>query len=109
MTDVPQLTVRREQRENALVVHVAGEVDVVTAPTLRDRLVGVEQEVRPSVPLVLDLADVSFLASAGLSLLVELNQRCAAAGAALRVAAGNRTVMRRSEERRVGKECRSRW
>ncbi len=89
-----QLTVHKETHQGALVVRVAGEVDLATAPALGRELAELEHAVTPAMPLVIDTTDVSFMASAGLALLVDLHQRCSAAGVALRIAAGNRTVMR---------------
>jgi anti-sigma B factor antagonist len=94
MSDDQQLTVRREMTDAALVVHVAGEVDLATVLELGREFVGLESEASPTLPVVVDTTEVTFLASAGLSLLVDLNQRCADAGVDLIVAAGNRTVMR---------------
>ena len=94
MTDDQQLTVRREVTDAALVVHVAGDVDLATALQLGREFVGLEGKGSPTLPVVVDTTEVTFLASAGLSLLVDLNQRCMDAGVDLIVAAGNRTVMR---------------
>lgn len=94
MANEPQLTVHREMTQEATVVHVAGEVDLATSLELGRALAGLEREVPPTVPLVVDMTDVAFLSSAGLALLVDLNQRCADTGVDLRIAAGNRTVLR---------------
>lgn len=50
------------------VVHVAGEIDVYTAPVLREELAA-QQEAGP-VDLVVDLTDVPFMDSTGLGVLV---------------------------------------
>ncbi|TDV43097.1 STAS domain-containing protein [Actinophytocola oryzae] len=88
------LTVRKDLRDEALVVHVAGEVDLATTLSLGEELAGVEHTVSPPARIVVDTTDVTFLASAGLSLLMDLHQRCAGAGVELRVVAGNRVVRR---------------
>ncbi|MGH3669098.1 MAG: STAS domain-containing protein [Pseudonocardiaceae bacterium] len=49
---------------------VAGEVDLLTAPTLREKLTGAINGVPGH--LVIDLAAVAFLASIGLNVLVEV-------------------------------------
>lgn len=50
------------------VVHVAGEIDVYTAPALRERL---DQEIdRGRHDLVVDLSEVTFMDSTGLGVLV---------------------------------------
>lgn len=88
------LRIRRESRDAAVIVHVAGELDLASAPILDQELTAVEQLVPLPVPVVLDLAEVTFLASVGLSLLIEHDRRCAEAGSALRVVAVNRPVVR---------------
>ncbi|MFL6119259.1 STAS domain-containing protein [Actinophytocola sp.] len=97
MNDNQQLTVRREVTDAALVVHVVGEVDLATSLQLGREFVGLERKASPTLPLVVDTTEVTFLASAGLSLLVDLNQRCADAGVDMLVAAGNDAVMRTLE------------
>lgn len=94
MASDQQISVRTDAREGARVVYVAGEIDLVTTPELERAFTGLEHLAEQSVSLVVDLTEVSFLASVGLSALVGLNQRCSDAGVELRIAAGNRTVMR---------------
>jgi anti-sigma B factor antagonist len=77
-----------------VVVHVEGEVDLITAPRLSDELTNIENGRPPPRVVVVDLTDVSFLASAGLSVLLEHNQRCRENGQEFRVVAGNRTIAR---------------
>lgn len=88
------LRVRPEKRGNAVVVHVTGELDLASAPVLDELLVETEGGDALSVPLVLDLTGVTFMASAGLSLLMKHEERCRAAGHALRVVANDRAVLR---------------
>jgi anti-anti-sigma factor len=65
------VTVQRDQ--DALVVVAVGEVDMHTAPTLSAALDFALARTPPL--LVVDLSDVTFLASAGLSLLVTAHQQ----------------------------------
>jgi anti-sigma B factor antagonist len=60
-----ELTIGTREDGGRTVVDVAGEVDVYTAPTLRDHLVA-----EGRYHLVLDLEDVAFLDSTGLGVLV---------------------------------------
>jgi anti-anti-sigma factor len=83
----------RVSREGA-VVHVAGEVDLVTAPRLADELTKAESAVSPPETVVVDLTEVSFLASAGLRVLLEHDERCRESGRELCVVAGNSSVAR---------------
>jgi anti-sigma B factor antagonist len=50
------------------ILDVAGEVDVYSAPTLRDRIADLLESSEPS--LVINLSDVSFLDSTGIGTLV---------------------------------------
>jgi anti-anti-sigma factor len=94
MTSGELLTVRKDMRDEAMIVHVAGEVDLATTLSLGQEFAGVEHAVPPEGRVVLDMSGVTFLASAGLALMVDLYQRCADVGVGLRVVAGNETVRR---------------
>jgi anti-anti-sigma factor len=59
-------------REGHVVIHqVAGELDSLTAPQLSDALADTD----PAADLVVDLTEVPFLSSAGLSVLIDHFQR----------------------------------
>ena len=62
------LSIETQKVGDAVVLHVAGEVDVFTAPQLREALVGVIEE--GSRDVVVDLQGVDFLDSTGLGVLV---------------------------------------
>ena len=79
---------------SGMILRVSGEVDLSTASPLDEELTALEQELPPHGHLVLDLTEVTFLASAGLSVLIKHGQRCRDAGRDLRIASGNRTVAR---------------
>ncbi len=88
-----------EDRGSALVVHVMGEIDMNTAPALSEHLTGVfatasaaPAEQRPTV--VVDFADVKFLASVGLSVLVANHQAGAANGTPMSLVVSSRAVLR---------------
>ena len=57
-----------ETKGSARVVRASGEVDVVTAPLLRDRLNGAVNE--GSGDVVVDLAEVTFMDSTGVAVLI---------------------------------------
>jgi anti-sigma B factor antagonist len=59
-----------EQDESSALVSVAGELDLVSAPTLREAVEAIEA---PQV--VLDLSGVEFMNSSGLSVLIVLSKR----------------------------------
>lgn len=65
------------------IVSVSGEIDVSTAPSLRDRLQG--QLASGNVTLVVDLLHVTFLDSTALGVLVGVLKRCREAGGSLRL------------------------
>ena len=75
--------VEEDYRDGTSVVTVAGEVDVATAPALRDRL---DQAVRREEgPVVVDLLGVTFIDSTGLGVLIGAHRGCAAHGRELRL------------------------
>ncbi|MEU7477010.1 STAS domain-containing protein [Lentzea sp. NPDC042327] len=75
----------------AVVVHVAGEVDQVTADDLSDRL---GEVVRPSAPVVLDLTGLHFLGACGIRVLLEQHERCVRDGGSFAVVATSAVVLR---------------
>jgi anti-sigma B factor antagonist len=64
---VEGLSVSVESADGSVVVHVAGEIDMASAPELRDALA--EAVRRPPLRLTVDLAQVSFMDSSGLNAL----------------------------------------
>ncbi|MGW7533912.1 STAS domain-containing protein [Amycolatopsis sp. NPDC054798] len=87
----PAFRVERDDRPPAAVLTVRGEVDMVTAPLLT---AAVDEALAAAPPvLVVDLAAVEFLASAGLTALVTMTQD-RAAGAVLRIVASGRATLR---------------
>lgn len=84
--------VHDSSREDCLVVAVSGEVDLSTAPTLRDHLLDrVELGERR---LVVDLSDVGFLDSTGLGVLVMAYRAATQAGGGMVVACARPPVRR---------------
>lgn len=65
----PLLDVVAAEHGDALVLHVSGDIDLASAPTLAEAIVAALAERPPT--LVFDLTAVRFLASVGLSLLIE--------------------------------------
>lgn len=87
------LQVNTERRENAVVLSAAGEVDSYTAGELRDRLAAAFKDA-PGLPVVLDLSEVTFFASVGLSVLVEFHQLGEERGTPLRLVSPSGSVLR---------------
>lgn len=66
-----------------VVVTVAGDVDMATAPQLDAGLAEAGEYATATVPLTVDMRETTFLGSAGLRVLADWHQRCAAAGSSL--------------------------
>ena len=86
------LTVQTEQRGDVVVVSVAGELDMATAPQLQDQISDLLEKGRNR--LVFDLAEVSFCDSTGLSVFVRAKNSTDDAGGTVRLAAPQRGVLR---------------
>ena len=80
-----RFSVTTSKNGEVTVLHVTGDLDVLTAPTLGTRL-DVALAGAPSV-LIVDLSEVEFLSSAGISMLVETHRLTERAGMSLRVVA----------------------
>lgn len=78
--------------DSTVRLSAAGEVDSSSAPVLRSEIDSVLN--RPVEQIVLDLDEVSFLDSAGLSTLASAHRRAAERGVRLRVLASGRAVIR---------------
>jgi anti-sigma B factor antagonist len=87
--------VRLERVGPATLIHVKGEVDMASEALLRRHTDDALAE-EPSA-LVLDLTGVTFFASAGLHVLVDLQHDAASRGLALWVVADSRIVLRPME------------
>jgi anti-sigma B factor antagonist len=76
------LTIEARHERGYPIVTAAGEIDIATVTRLRERLFALAASGRP---LVADLNQVSFIDSAGLSVLVGAANRAAAHGGSLHV------------------------
>jgi anti-sigma B factor antagonist len=74
------------------VVDVAGEVDVFTAPKLRETIIGLLTDGRDRI--VVDLSGVGFMDSTGLGVLVGALKRVKERDGALALAGAQGTVLR---------------
>ncbi|MFK3981651.1 STAS domain-containing protein [Micromonospora sp. NPDC050397] len=86
------LTVQTEQRGDVVVVAVAGELDMATAPQLQDEITDLLD--RGNTRLVFDLTELTFCDSTGLSVFVRAKNSSDEAGGVVRLAAPQRGVLR---------------
>jgi len=85
------LSITSEVRGQTTVVHVAGEIDVYTAPLLREHL---DEHISAGChDLVVDLAGVSFMASTGLGVLVGRLKLVRAANGTLRLVCSSERIL----------------
>ena len=79
------------QRDDTVVLVVAGEIDIATAPVLEQRLT--EAEAREAASVIVDLDGVTFMDSTGLQVLVA-HALSKDNGNRLRLTRGSRQVQR---------------
>jgi anti-anti-sigma factor len=72
------IKLRIEDEPGAVVVHVAGEIDLFTASTLRKRLSAQLNEDTRGGAVVVDLADVDFMNLAGVRVLLDVQRQAMA-------------------------------
>ena len=88
------LSIETRHVEGTVIVDVAGEVDLDTAPRLREAIAVALDEVEGGV-CVLDLVDVDYLDSAGLTALVDASREADSRQEPLRIVVdANRPVIR---------------
>ncbi len=68
------LSVRWERRDGAVIIIPTGEIDLTSSPTLRVELKKIQSDRPPPARLVIDLAGVPYMDSAGVATLVEAMQ-----------------------------------
>jgi anti-sigma B factor antagonist len=78
------IVVRRADPDSAPVVVVVGEVDLLTAPQLRQAILDLLAEIPPP-PIRVDLAGVPLLDSTGIFVLIDTFKRAQARGVPLTV------------------------
>ena len=91
MTELPNVTIGVE--DGIVIASLTGEIDLSNAAEITDALLGsVPNE---ALALVIDLSDVSYLDSAGVRMLAELDHRLGWRAQALRVVAPEASRSRR--------------
>jgi anti-sigma B factor antagonist len=94
MITVQNLHIAQVISRDAVVVTVAGEVDLDTVNLLTNRLTAAGQVSRSPRTLVVDLSAVTFFGAAGLTSLVMTDHHCREQGIALQIVANTRAVLR---------------
>jgi anti-sigma B factor antagonist len=89
LLDVSQLT-----RGTATIVHARGEIDMGSAPLLAEALTALESAAERPARIVLDLSEVTFMSSAGLTILNTHHHRSAELDIRFLVVASQRAVVR---------------
>ncbi len=92
MTTEVQFEMAETELRGVMVLRVEGEVDVSTAPQLRERLLSLAD--RGHTLVVVDLSTVSFVDSTALGVLVSGVKRLRAAGGDLRLVVTERRVLK---------------
>jgi len=92
---VQPLQVNARSHDGRTVVKLRGELDIANAEDLRQKLTTARQELGEQV--VLDLADLEFMDSHGLSVIIHCYKAATAAGGGLTLAAP-RPIVRRTLE-----------
>jgi anti-sigma B factor antagonist len=83
-----------EPREGGVVVHLDGEIDMRTAPDLRERLNALVDDLEGAGRLVLDVSNVPFIDSTALSVFVGVHKRLRRRGHGLSLACPSVSVTR---------------
>ena len=83
MTEANAFTLRLEQLDDELVVWLGGEMDLATAPRLRDCFQRQLPEPLGAKRVVIDLAALDFIDSTGLSALLSAQRRVRRSGVEL--------------------------
>jgi anti-sigma B factor antagonist len=84
----------REERPDATVIYVRGELDRASAPALASRLHPLLDADPPRPTLILDLTATTFLDAGGLNLLLDVQQRATARGTRFGLAGCGPQVMK---------------
>jgi anti-sigma B factor antagonist len=86
------LLVQEADRDGWTVVRASGDLDLTTAPRLREQVVKVVTSGQPNV--VLDLEEVDFVDSTGLGVIVGLLKRTRSQGGDLRLVSTRRSLQK---------------
>jgi anti-anti-sigma factor len=88
---VDDFTVRTDERDGVVIVTIAGELDMATAPRAS---VVLKDATGRGNPVVIDMTGLRFFSSAGLTLLVQLDDQRRTAPTDIRLVGDQRVVLR---------------
>lgn len=88
------LRTAHETVERAVIVHMTGEVDLITGAEFQASLNLACAKARPPDQVVADLSEVTFLGSSGLATLIDVDRQCRDQRTPLRVVASTPGVLR---------------
>ncbi|MET0235051.1 MAG: anti-sigma factor antagonist [Kibdelosporangium sp.] len=94
---LPHLRVTQAVHDSAVLVMVAGEVDIGTVFLLDKGLAAAREQAVPSRTVVVDLHRVRFFGAAGVTALVKADIDCRHQGLVLQIVANHRAVLRPME------------
>ncbi len=89
----PRATLAVEHCDGVVVLHIGGDLDMVTVPYLQARLGEATEAAVAPAPVVVDLSDVQLLSVLGLRMLVALHIDLAAGDRPLRLVTGRRGLI----------------
>src|SRR5690349_24855809 len=95
----------KKDKRGVVVVGVDGQLIVGNRQELKQKVLDALEG--GGAKFVIDFTKTGYIDSSGLGVLVSLSKKIREQGGDLRLCGLNEDL--RSEERRVGKECRSRW
>ena len=75
-----------------MVLHLSGELDLAGVDLLEETVTRLSESLAPTI--LLDLSELEFIDSAGISLLIRLDAACRRDGDRLRIVPGPRPVQR---------------
>lgn len=87
-----ELEIQDQRNDDVCTVRLTGEVDVYTAPKLKERLVGLVEA--GCIKLIIDMDGVSFIDSSGLGVLVSALRRARERDGGVRIVCSRENILK---------------
>jgi len=84
----------KDAPQGCAIVQICGELDIATAPDLREQLLAILGDRRTPSRLILDLSKLEFMDSSGVAVLINTERRARLLGSSLALVAPQRPVAR---------------